>query len=257
MNAEPNSSSKLSMLNGLLASNQSATEPQSLPTEAPDLAGFADPVTESSENESQSQSTIISPTEPADLPRVPGGDYDYVIGSSDDHFEGIFVRGDVNLVAGLSGSGKSTLLIKWLEEQRRKIPILDRPTFGLPYTVCLEDRSKRSFRRTLKRLRISETEIPVRRIDPKLPLAQWLEITLQTEKVRPAIVFIEGLDLALAKHKDMDEVSTVLRRLGGIAEYHHIAIIGSVGSPKVKNGEDYEALRSTSGVTQNRPMRVT
>jgi len=236
-----------------------STQPISSPKLAPDLAGFADPVSCSSEDQPQTDATqqdqsqeveeaerktVTSKTEPAALACVPGGDYDYVIGSPDEHFEGIFVRGDVNLVAGLSGSGKSTLLIKWLAEERKEIPILDRPTFGLPYIVCLEDRSQRSFRRTLRRLGISETDIPVRRIDSKLPLAQWLEITIRTEKVRPAIVFIEGLDLALAKHKDMDEVSTVMRQLGGIAEHHHIAIIGSVGCPKLKKNEDYDSLRS-------------
>jgi hypothetical protein len=58
-------------------------------------------------------------------------------------------------------------------------------------------------------------------------------------------LFIEGLDLATEDAGKMEAVSRTLKSLLHVAQHFHVAIIGSVGCPKMKPKDRYASLRDT------------
>ena len=70
-------------------------------------------------------------------------------------------------------------------------------------------------------------------------------IVNQIEKMNPIpqVVFVEGLDMLSSNQNDKVKVSVFMRHLQNVAKHFQIAIIGSVGAPKVKRGQEYEHTR--------------
>lgn len=179
-------------------------------------------------------------------PRVLGGDFDFVLNPLGNETDGCFPRGEVSLIAASSGGGKTTLMMTLLEDQKAARPVFGHTTNGLPYLLVLEDRSEASLRRTFKRMRLDIESTPYRLLDRKgRSLAQAVADILDTTDPTPAVVFIEGLDLATEDAGKMEAVSRTLKSLLHVAQYFHVAIIGSVGCPKMKPRDRYASLRDT------------
>lgn len=176
-------------------------------------------------------------------PRVEGGDEDYVVGNSEFE-EGWFPRGDVSLIAAYSGGGKSTWAIDMLEQQIAGKPFYGRPTFKLPYLILMADRGQRSLRRTAKRMRIDLSKTPYELLSGGVPLPQAVETAMLKQPILPAVVFMEGIDLAHEGDvSDAQDVRKTLRDLGELCDHYHIALIGTTGAPKVKAKDSYRGLR--------------
>jgi hypothetical protein len=176
-------------------------------------------------------------------PPVHGGDYDYVIGPPGDKKEGLFPRGDVSLIGGSSGAGKTTLLMPWLEAQRKGEKVFGHETFKLPYILMLEDRSARSTRRTMDRLKLDIDRVPHAMVERGKTLAQEIADVLDRTNPTPAVVFFEGLDLAMEDASKMGSVAGTIRAIQKVVSHYHVAFIGSVGAPKMKPKEKYENMR--------------
>jgi hypothetical protein len=67
---------------------------------------------------------------------------------------------------------------------------------------------------------------------------------IEKQKVMPAVVVIEGLDITMSKPSETS-ISRPLRLLNELAWFYHIAIIGTVGSPKQNNKQFYELDRDS------------
>lgn len=179
-------------------------------------------------------------------PRVVGGDYDFVLNPLAGETDGLFPRGEVSLIAASSGGGKTTLMMMLLEDQKAGRTIFKHTTNGLPYLLALEDRSEASLRRTFLRMRLDIESTPYRLLDREgKSLAQAIADLLDTTDSTPAVVFIEGLDLATEDAGKMESVSRTLKDLLQVAQHYHVAIIGSVGCPKMKPKDRYASLRDT------------
>jgi hypothetical protein len=176
-------------------------------------------------------------------PVVHGGDYDFVIGPPEGKREGLFPRGDVSLVGGASGAGKTTLILPWLEAQRRKENVFGHETFGLPYILLLEDRGARSTRRTMDRLHLDINNVPHAMVERGKMLAQEIADVLDRHSPTPAVIFFEGLDLAMEDASKMGSVSGTIRSIQKVVQHYHVAFLGSVGAPKMKPKEKYENMR--------------
>jgi hypothetical protein len=72
-----------------------------------------------------------------------------------------------------------------------------------------------------------------------------IQKAIEARAVMPAVVFIEGMDIMVAEQNKMTSVAEFLGALNEIAMYYHIAVIGSVGSPKLKKDEDFKSDRDS------------
>jgi hypothetical protein len=176
------------------------------------------------------------------LPRVDGGDFDFVLNPLPSSDDGWFPRGDVSLFAAPSGGGKTTVVLDLLAKQIRGEECFGHVTNKMPYLVLLQDRGMRALRRTLKRLRIDPDRLPYRNIgygDKVKAVAEAIETTVPM----PQVVFIEGIDLLEGDSGKGQNVEALLSRLYRVADHYHVAIIGSTGCPKMKPKDTYTSQR--------------
>ncbi len=175
--------------------------------------------------------------------REPEGDY--VIGPAEGQQDGWFPLGDISLIGGASGTGKTTLLFEMLYAQKQGWEFLGHKSKGRPFHVLAYDRGENAFKRTLNRLGRSREDIPT----TELPLAFGLEAVqnivnqIETMDPRPAVVYIEGMDMLLDDTNKKSVVAPFMREMQNVAAHFHIALVGSLGAPKAKKGEDYAAKR--------------
>ena len=182
-------------------------------------------------------------------PAVHGSHRDYVVSPLLGQQDGWFPLGDPSVVGGASGSGKTTEVLDILEKQARKESVHGHQTFGLSYLVLMYDRGRNAFKRTMERMGFGENEIPTKRL-PSVVGADAIRAIIDKieeggpDKV-PQIVFIEGADMLVENAGDARFVVPFLSGIQRIAEHYHIAMILSVGAPKVKVGEGYVAKRDS------------
>ena len=175
----------------------------------------------------------------------PDPDGDYVVAPAAGQGDGWFPLGDVSLIGGASGTGKTTFIFELLHKQKQKFPVLGHATFGYNFHVLAYDRGKNAFTRTMRRLRLNDSDIPT----TPLPLAFGTNavqnIINQIEKLNPIpnVIFVEGLDMLIDDANKKSIVSPFMRGLQDVAAHFHIALICSLGAPKTKRGEDYAAKR--------------
>lgn len=178
-------------------------------------------------------------------PKRHDPDGDYVIAPAQGQEDGWFPLGDISLVGGASGTGKTTWLFDMLHKQKQGWEVLGHRTFKRDFQVLAYDRGRNAFTRTMRRLGMNASDIPMH----ALPLAFGTEavqtIINEIEKMdpTPAVVFIEGLDMLIDDANKKSVVSPFMRHLQDVGAHFHIALICSVGAPKTKRGEDYAAKR--------------
>lgn len=178
--------------------------------------------------------------------KVKGTPYDFILGGRNGNDrKGVFPLGEVSAIQGSSGSGKSTLAYKMLLDQRDGEEFFDRPTFGRQFLVVMLDRSEKSLQRTLDSMGISRDELPIYVLSAEQERQDAHEVLadIWSQHRDVQVMFVEGLDLWCRDVNNMATVSQLLSPLQKFAERTHIAIIGSIGAPKAKAGEGYDAPR--------------
>jgi hypothetical protein len=158
--------------------------------------------------------------------------------------EGLFPLGAVSLAAAPSGGGKTTFIFELLLKQRAKECVLDHEGYGLPFIVLQIDRGPDAAERTLRRMEIDPLQIPLKPLTDAVDFdaLQYIVWALEKEEVMPSLVYVEGLDMLVSKN-EAAIVRPFMAGLERIAHYYHIAIVGSVGTPKQKLKDSYIAKR--------------
>jgi hypothetical protein len=175
----------------------------------------------------------------------PDPDGDYVIAPSEGEEDGWFPLGDISLIGGASGTGKTTWIFDTLYKQKQGYAVLGHRTFGRTFHVLAYDRRRNANARTMRRMKLLPSDIPMTKPRRAFGVAAVQGIINEIEKMdpTPGIVFIEGLDMLIDDSNKKSVVSPFMDYLQEVAEHFHIAIIGSVGAPKAKRGEEYAAKR--------------
>ena len=139
----------------------------------------------------------------------------------------------------------TTWIFEMLHKQKQGWDIHGHKTRKYNFHVLAYDRGKNAFTRTMRRLRLNPSDVPT----TPLPLAFGADavqnIINEIEKMSPFpnIIFLEGLDMLIDDANKKSIVSPFMRQLQEVGAHFHIAMIGSVGAPKTKRGEDYAAKR--------------
>jgi hypothetical protein len=180
-------------------------------------------------------------------PKVHGTEDDFVIPPvPHTHDEGWFPQSDTSLVASSSGGGKTTVVVDMLDRQSRKEPVFGHPTRGLRFLVLMADRGDFSFRRTMKRLKIDPDKVPIKRLGGiacgQVALTNIKDAVESCIEI-PEVLFIEGADMLLEDAGKMQIVAPFLTELQKLARHYHIAIILSVGTPKMSKKDFYAVKR--------------
>jgi hypothetical protein len=172
-------------------------------------------------------------------------DYDYVIAPLAGETDGWLPLGSVSLIGAPSGAGKSTTMYQLLRTQACKGAFFGHETYGRTFSVMGIDRGKPAHRRTMRRMHLHFDAIPFDPLRTAYDIAavQQIVTKLEARTPVPQVLFIEGVDMLVSENNDMRCISWFMDLLGEVAARFHIAIVGSLGSPKIKMGHGYAAKR--------------
>jgi hypothetical protein len=231
------------MFDELQAINLANCEP---PKEAHKVLSMVEWIMEREPNVSGAKPVLAGPKLTG--PKRKGTAFDFVLAPAPGQFEGAFALGSVHLLIGSSGAGKTTFGIQMLQAQGRGEEFLGRASYRRQFMVVMQDRSEFELERTFKRMGIDKDALPYYAVtveestmDPGAVLQQLYERA--PENYKPEIFFAEGLDMWAPDAVDMKSVVPVLGHLSEFAKHNHVAVIGTVGSPKSKPKERYQAPR--------------
>jgi hypothetical protein len=134
-----------------------------------------------------------------------------------------------------------------LEKQQKGEVVLGRETFKRKALVIMTDRSEDALIRTFRRMGIDKSVFPfvvVRSMAAKRKgVAQVVAETVEKYQPHPEVVVIEGLDILIGDDLSGPVVAPVLESLHEVAMHLNIAIIATVGCPKMKPREAYQLAR--------------
>jgi hypothetical protein len=177
------------------------------------------------------------------------GETEFVIEARNEPgYEGWFPVGEVSLVGGSSGVGKTSLLIPVLEKARLGSEVFGHTTKPREYRVLLHDRSRKAMRRTAKALGLSQDVIErVVRLNAAQQGQNAGEVLQDLITANPGaqVWLVEGLDMWVKNPNDLDEVSRTMDSLQRVATRNNVAVVGTLGSPKRKPGEQYQQHRDS------------
>jgi hypothetical protein len=170
---------------------------------------------------------------------------EYVISPAPGQKDGWFPLGAVSLVGGPSGGSKTTWMLQLLLAQALKVPFHGHDTYGRPYLMLGADRGEDAHKRTMDRMNLSLASVPFKPLPLAWDLAAAQAIADQIEATvpLPEIVFVEGCDMLVTEVNNIKAVAYFVHALQQIAQHYRVALIGSLGSPKVKEGHGYTATR--------------
>jgi primase/DNA polymerase family protein/AAA domain-containing protein len=180
------------------------------------------------------------------LPAVESRSHrEYVISPATGQKDGWFPLGAVSLVGGPSGGSKTTWMLQLLITQMSRIPFQGHATYGRSFLMVGADRGEDAHKRTLERMNLTLVSIPFKplRLAWDLDAAQAIVDQIEATSPLPEIVFVEGVDMLVTDVNNIKAVAYFVHALQRIAQHYRIALIGSLGSPKVKEGHGYTATR--------------
>jgi AAA domain len=169
----------------------------------------------------------------------------YVIAPLEGQIDGWFPLGEVSLVGAASGASKTTLIYQMLLAQERKERFFGHETFGRSSVVFAVDRGKAAHDKTMERMRLKPESIRFGR----MPMAfdteavQVVINSIEAMQSRPEIVVIEGIDMLVSEISEIKCIAQFMASLDRVAKHFNIAVIGTLGSPKIKAGQGYTAKR--------------
>ena len=154
--------------------------------------------------------------------------------------EGWFPLGEISLIGGSSGTGKTNWLLRVLENVRIGGEVFGHSTKPREYRILTIDRSRSALTKTA---RAAGLDVGKRALEPtpaqrRQPVADVLESHILGSPGIEAWV-IEGLDMTVKNVNDLEQVSELMESLRTVAARHRVAVVGTLGSAKQKQGEGY------------------
>jgi len=169
----------------------------------------------------------------------------YVIAPSLGQIDGWFPLGEVSLVGAPSGASKTTLLYQLLIAQTRGEKFFGHETYGRTFAVMAVDRGEAAHEMTMERMRLPLNSIPYSRMEPAFDIDAVQQVVRHLEKIspRPEVLVVEGVDMLVSEINDIKCVTGFMLGLDCVAKHFNIAVVGTLGAPKIKAGQGYAAKR--------------
>ena len=182
------------------------------------------------------------------LPAVPSKfPRDYAIAPAQGQKCGWFPSGgSASILAGPSGAAKTTWMYQLLNTQKYRKPFHGHETYGYSFITFGRDRGEADHLETMERMHLNPALVPFVPLSHAVydfEAAQEILKHIEATVPMPKIVFIEGIDMLVERGNDLRPSTDFMHLLQQISEHYNIVIIGSMGSPKVKEGNGYAATR--------------
>ena len=192
---------------------------------------------------------IVGAPPPAPIRDGSSRHFDFVLSPPVGGTDGAFALGSVHIMYGTSGSGKSTLGLQMLQAQAKGEPFFGHASYGRSFLYLMKDRGTHEMVRTLARMGAPDL--------PHATLPGGVNFTVAANAIRkeffkagqPEILFVEGLDMCLDDPCDPAKVGNFMELLMTFASDYHVSLIGTVGAPKSKPGEEYSMRDGAFGST--------
>jgi RecA-family ATPase len=153
-----------------------------------------------------------------------------------------------HLISGPADSGKTTLLLQILDDWRNSRPIFTHDSHPVPYCVVACDRPLMSLRDTMRRMALDYESIPhFSMIDQTRPVGEDFSIHdvltfARRHAPNASALFIDGLSaLCPGKIIDARDVRRFLQETSKLCQEKNVTILGTVPSPKSRDGEGYSS----------------
>lgn len=158
-------------------------------------------------------------------------------------FDNLFALGSINLLAGMSGGGKTRFGFQLVEEIERYQTLLGFKAI-LPVTCAYFalDRPQIAIYKTLNSMQC-ELTCPIVSLYEKASSFDDLHLPKATELNGFNFVIFDGLDCLVSKLTDSREVGRLMFAVGKLAISASVAILGILGTAKLKDGEGYSHPR--------------
>jgi len=172
----------------------------------------------------------------------------YVMGPLQGEIDGWFPLGEVSLVGAPSGASKTTFLYQMLLAQKEGEMFLGHTTFRRKFAVAAVDRGEAAHETTMQRMGLPLKAIPFGRmklawdIGAVQQIIRWLE-KLQSQGAMPEVIVVEGVDMLVSEVGEIKCITEFMVALDRVAKHFNIAVIGTLGSPKLKIKQGYSAKR--------------
>lgn|SRR5262245_39690899 len=156
-------------------------------------------------------------------------------------FDNIFALGSVNLLAGMSGIGKTRFAFQLCEEIEEHSSILKIPALVPVRTIYFAlDRPLAALHKTLNTMGLSKAlDTPIVSLFDRARAFDDLTLPPPSELQGYNLVIIDGIDCLIPKLTDSRDVGRMLVKCSKLAQAKQVAILGLLGTAKVKEGEGY------------------
>jgi len=172
---------------------------------------------------------------------------DYAVAPAPGEKCGWFPSGGApSIIAGPSGAAKTTWMYQLLTTQKYQNQFHGHGTYGFPFITFGRDRGKADHLETMERMHLNPELVPFVPLSPSVydfDAAQEILKNIEATVPMPKIVFIEGIDMLVERGNELRNSTDFMHLLHQISEHYNLVIIGSMGSPKVKEGNGYAATR--------------
>lgn len=172
---------------------------------------------------------------------------DYAIAPASGQKCGWFPSGGApSILAGPSGAAKTTWMYQLLNTQKYAKQFHGHETYGYSFITFGRDRGRADHLETMERMHLNPELVPFVPLSSSVydfDAAQEILNHIEATVPMPKIVFIEGIDMMVERGNDLRPTTDFMHLLHQISEHYNLVIIGSMGSPKVKEGNGYAATR--------------
>jgi hypothetical protein len=172
---------------------------------------------------------------------------DYAIAPASGQKCGWFPSGGApSILAGPSGAAKTTWMYQLLNTQKYGKHFHGHETYGYSFITFGRDRGRADHLETMERMQLNPELVPFVPLSSSVydfDAAQEILNHIEATVPMPKIVFIEGIDMMVERGNDLRPTTDFMHLLHQISEHYNLVIIGSMGSPKVKEGNGYAATR--------------
>lgn len=156
--------------------------------------------------------------------------------------EQIIPKNRVSLLAGISSAGKTRFAVPALQEWSEGKPFLEHQSYPVPWGIVSSDRPLKDCLDSYNSMGLDLEKLKIISAFGAKKIPDY-EIIEKIKNLELQMVFWDGFDMLVDNPNSHAEVRDFLSRMTGYCEQCSMSILGSVGVPKMRIGQEYDNPR--------------